>query len=228
MEESLAMPHVWVIEPSQREVNTPKLYRIIDLEKVESGGKKTNNQAQCVNLNISRGKHELEVDTSTSKQSLPDKSIDFATISLSDRKPEVDTLISKDLQAQSVLTVEYEATTVRSKDHFRVPTVEHEATTVSTEPELTVLTVESQDLTVENQTTTVSTKPESFVLTVENDTTEGVSDSKTQICNNRRKGKGTGRIQLRTITKQNGKQYQQFWYDWQVHTTEKTIYKNEA
>ena len=40
-EESLAMPHASVIEPSEREVNPPRLYRkIVDLEKVESLGDK--------------------------------------------------------------------------------------------------------------------------------------------------------------------------------------------
>ena len=38
----------------------------------------------------------------------------------------------------------------------------------------------------------------------------------------RLKGKGTGRIQWRTVTKKNGKQYQQAWYDWQVHEGGKT------
>ena len=45
IEKSLAMPHAWVIEPSEREVNPPRLYRLIDLEKVEDSGEKANNQA---------------------------------------------------------------------------------------------------------------------------------------------------------------------------------------
>jgi hypothetical protein len=40
------------------------------------------------------------------------------------------------------------------------------------------------------------------------------------------KGDGTGRIQIRTITKKNGKQYQQAWYDWQLKSGEKTISKS--
>ena len=40
IEESLAMPHVWVIEPSVCEVNPPRLYRLVDLEKVSSFGDK--------------------------------------------------------------------------------------------------------------------------------------------------------------------------------------------
>ncbi|MEC4814721.1 MAG: hypothetical protein SAK29_15790, partial [Scytonema sp. PMC 1069.18] len=42
----------------------------------------------------------------------------------------------------------------------------------------------------------------------------------------RSRGEGTGRIQWRTITKKNGKQYQQAWYDWQIHSSEKTISKS--
>lgn len=41
--------------------------------------------------------------------------------------------------------------------------------------------------------------------------------------NKRRKGEGTGRIQWRTITKKNGKQYKQPWYDWQIKEGEKTL-----
>ena len=39
-------------------------------------------------------------------------------------------------------------------------------------------------------------------------------------------GKGTGRIHWRSITKKNGKQYQQPWYDWQLKSGEKTISKS--
>jgi hypothetical protein len=38
----------------------------------------------------------------------------------------------------------------------------------------------------------------------------------------RGKGLGTGRIQWRTLTKKNGKQYQQAWYDWQTTEGGKT------
>ncbi|NJL80985.1 MAG: hypothetical protein HC917_23335 [Richelia sp. SM2_1_7] len=41
----------------------------------------------------------------------------------------------------------------------------------------------------------------------------------------RSRGEGTGRIHWRTITKKNGKQYQQAWYDWQ-HCKGKTISKS--
>lgn len=69
-EKSLAMPHVWVIEPSEREVNPHKLYRLIDLEKVEiedEGAQKTN-QAQDVNPNISRANQSAEADSSSLKE----------------------------------------------------------------------------------------------------------------------------------------------------------------
>ncbi len=40
------------------------------------------------------------------------------------------------------------------------------------------------------------------------------------------KGDGTGRIQMRILTKKNGKQYQQAWYDWQLKSGEKVISKS--
>ena len=40
------------------------------------------------------------------------------------------------------------------------------------------------------------------------------------------KGDGTGRIQMRIVTKKSGKQYQQSWYDWQIKSGEKTISKS--
>ena len=39
-------------------------------------------------------------------------------------------------------------------------------------------------------------------------------------------GEGTGRIHWRTITKKNGKQYQQPWYDWQLKSGKKTVSKS--
>jgi DNA N-6-adenine-methyltransferase (Dam) len=42
----------------------------------------------------------------------------------------------------------------------------------------------------------------------------------------RRKGKGTGRIHWRTVTKRNGKQYEQPWYDWELNIGKKTISKS--
>lgn len=279
LEQSLAMPHAWVIEPSVCDVNPPTLYRLIDLEKVENSGKKaqTTNQAQGVNPKISLSDRSLEGDSSTSndffEESVPTLPNGTTTVSTEPESSvltveEEKTTVSTEPES-SVLTVEQELITVHSKSvsgeqiaskplpisvksssnrvgntstSNELPcqqdlTVTSDITTISTELESQVLTVEndtttvstkdqSQDLTVENQTTTVSTKFALQDLTVENDTTEGVSNSTTQRSNNRRKGKGTGRIQLRTITKQNGKQYQQFWYDWQVHTSERTIYKS--
>ena len=39
-------------------------------------------------------------------------------------------------------------------------------------------------------------------------------------------GEGTGRIHWRTITKKNGKQYQQPWYDWQFKSGKKKVFKS--
>ena len=255
-EESLAMPHAWVIEPSVCEFNPPRLYRIVDLEKVEDSGEgaQKTNQAQGVNPNISPGNHWAGVDSSTLKEFPSDKS---------DREPVLTakpTINNPRGDLRDCLQVEKDTTTVNpiEKDTTTVSTVESFVLIV--EPELVTLCSESVSgeeiaskplpisvrnlsntvgntstsnelpcqrvLTVEEETTTVSTKVEFSVLTVENGTTEGVSDETTQRINKRRKGEGTGRIQLRTITKKNGKQYQQFWYDWQVHTKEKIIYKS--
>jgi phage N-6-adenine-methyltransferase len=73
-------------------------------------------------------------------------------------------------------------------------------------------------LTVNNST--ISTQGEELkaksVLMVNNST----------ISTRRSRGEGTGRIQIRTITKKNGKQYQQAWYDWQMHNQAHTISKS--
>ncbi|MBF2067446.1 MAG: hypothetical protein IGS39_23970 [Calothrix sp. C42_A2020_038] len=42
----------------------------------------------------------------------------------------------------------------------------------------------------------------------------------------RARGKGTGRIHWRTVTKRNGKQYEQAWYDWELNMGKKTISKS--
>ncbi len=48
-----------------------------------------------------------------------------------------------------------------------------------------------------------------------------------RLCTKRRsRGKGTGRIHWRTVTKRNGKQYEQPWYDWELNTESKTISKS--
>lgn len=98
LEESLAMPHAWVIEPSVCDVNPPTLYRLIDLEKVEDEGKKaqTTNQAQGVNPNISLSKEAGEKDDLTSKEFPSDKS-DRINISLSKEMRAEDDLTSKQL-----------------------------------------------------------------------------------------------------------------------------------
>ncbi len=96
-----------------------------------------------------------------------------------------------------------------------VPTVLMVNSTVSTlleEPKETVLMV--NDSTV----STGGSEPTTETVLMVNDST--VSTKR------RSRGEGTGRIQWRTITKKNGKQYQQAWYDWQLHLKEKTVSKS--
>ena len=68
----------------------------------------------------------------------------------------------------------------------------------------------------------------STVSTNEQTETESVLmvNSSTVSTKKRSRGEGTGRIQWRTITKKNGKQYQQAWYDWQLKQGGKTISKS--
>ncbi len=67
----------------------------------------------------------------------------------------------------------------------------------------------------------------STVSTHEQEETEPVLPvERTGSTKRRNRGKGTGRIQIRTITKKNGKQYHQPWYDWQLKSGEKTISKS--
>ncbi|NJO65611.1 MAG: hypothetical protein HC836_48290, partial [Richelia sp. RM2_1_2] len=88
-------------------------------------------------------------------------------------------------------------------------------------------------LTVEQTSSTQSHKQPPSVLPVEQ--TSSTQSHKqppsilpvkqTSSTTRRSRGEGTGRIHWRTITKKNGKQYQQAWYDWQ-HCKGKTISKS--
>lgn len=186
LEQSLAMPHAWVIEPSVCDVNPPTLYRLTDLEKLEDSveGAQTTNQAQGVNPNIS----------------------------LSDRKPEVNSLTSNDFLGELVLIVEKETTTVSTELGSPVLTVEQELLTLCSESvsgeqiasKPLPISVKSSSPPMGN-TSTSNELPREPVLTVETSSTLRASDETTQGSNKRRKGEGTGRIQLRTITKKNGK-----------------------
>ncbi len=213
------------------------------MEKLEDSGEgaQKTNQAQGVNPNISLSDREPEINSLTSN--------DFSGESVLTVEKET-TTVSTELEF-FVLTVEQELVTLRSESVRS----EQIASKVPTHPEVTSgwnaapgspplpISVRSSSntvnntstsnelprepvLTVENVTITVSTEVVSPVLTFEKDATDLVSEETTQPSNKRRKGEGTGRIQLRTVSKKNGKQYQQFWYDWQVHTTEKVIYKS--
>jgi hypothetical protein len=101
----------------------------------------------------------------------------------------------------SVLTVDQNSLTV--------------STTVECQPvEHTVLTVDQNSLTV--STAVEYQLVEHTVLTFK----------PTERTRRRSRGEGTGKIQWRTITKKNGKQYQQAWYDWQLHSEAGTIYRS--
>ena len=74
---------------------------------------------------------------------------------------------------------------------------------------------------------TISTDSESHgeqeaVLMVNSDSNPTTISTKKR----RNKGQGTGRIQWRTVTKKDGKQYQQAWYDWQITDGGKTLGKS--
>ncbi|MGB3642709.1 MAG: DNA N-6-adenine-methyltransferase [Rivularia sp. (in: cyanobacteria)] len=93
-----------------------------------------------------------------------------------------------------------------------------------TEP---VLMVNSTVSTPEQEETEPVLMVSSTVSTHEQEETESVLMVNSTVSTKRRnRGKGTGRIQIRTITKKNGKQYQQAWYDWQIKSGEKTISKS--
>ena len=97
---------------------------------------------------------------------------------------------------------------------------EHE----ETEP---VLRVERTSSTPEQEETEPVLRVERTVSTPEqNETASVLMVNPTVSTKRRNRGKGTGRIQIRTITKKNGKQYQQAWYDWQLKSSEKTTSKS--
>ena len=95
LEQSLAMPHAWVIEPSVCEFNPPRLYRIVDLEKVEDSGEgaQQTNQAQGVNPNVSLSDQEPEVNSLTSN----DSSTSVLTV-----EPELITLCSESVSGEQI------------------------------------------------------------------------------------------------------------------------------
>jgi hypothetical protein len=65
--------------------------------------------------------------------------------------------------------------------------------------------------------TTISNSPnDELLMVVENDQLLSTTISKRTL------GNGTGRVTKRTISK-NGKDYQQFWYDWQYYQNGKLI-----
>ena len=101
------------------------------------------------------------------------------------------------------------------------PKVTPQIFSIASPPE-TLLTVKDEPDSSTTNPVTVSTQSDltsqpDTVLTVISRFSITVSTS-----GKRLKGKGTGRIQWRTVTKKNGKQYQQAWYDWQVHEGGKT------
>ena len=74
---------------------------------------------------------------------------------------------------------------------------------------------------------TISTNSEAPVLMVESDHPQTKSTTiSTPSQTKRSKSQGTGRIQWRTVTKKNGRQYQQAWYDWQMTSGDKTLGKS--
>ncbi|NMG10702.1 hypothetical protein [Brasilonema sp. UFV-L1] len=115
-----------------------------------------------------------------------------------------------------------------------VLTVNH-SSTVSTELESspdteTVLMVHSTVSTqAENQQETVLTVNHSSTVSTELESSPDIETvlmvHSTVSTKRRSRGEGTGRIQWRTITKKNGKQYKQAWYDWQIHQGDKVISK---
>ncbi|MBW4512909.1 MAG: hypothetical protein KME64_41435 [Scytonematopsis contorta HA4267-MV1] len=141
---------------------------------------------------------------------------------------------------EAVLTVDDSTISTEGSNHA-VLTVNN--STISTgESSHAVLTVNNSTISTEGSNhavltvnnSTISTGGSSHaVLTVNNSTisTESVeavehSQNSTAINKRRSRGEGTGRIQWRTITKKNGKQYQQAWYDWQLHIRDKAVSKS--
>ncbi len=111
-------------------------------------------------------------------------------------------------QLPSVLPVDQTSSTQFRKQSLSVLPVDQTSSTQFRKQPLSVLPV--------NQTSSTQfRKQPPSVLPVE----------QTSSTTRRSRGEGTGRIHWRTITKKNGKQYQQAWYDWQ-HSKGKTISKS--
>jgi hypothetical protein len=133
------------------------------------------------------------------------------------RSPSVESSTSTASSSENVLRVMKEPETVLMVSNS--PNL-----TISTSPELkdnsSAVLMVTPDL---GNPVTISTNSENHgereaVLMVTPDNSNPVTISTQR----RGKGLGTGRIQWRTVTKKNGKQYQQAWYDWQTTEGGKT------
>jgi DNA N-6-adenine-methyltransferase (Dam) len=97
----------------------------------------------------------------------------------------------------------------------------------STQEVLPVSLTSSTTTTVEQQSQTVlpvnSTSSTNQKAPIQQQSQTVLPVSLTSSTKRRARGKGTGRIHWRTVTKKNGKQYEQAWYDWELNTETKTI-----
>ena len=130
-------------------------------------------------------------------------------------------------ETDTVLMVNSTVSTHEQEETEPVLPAERTVSTHEQEETDTVLMVNSTVSTPEQEETEPVLMVNSTVSTPEQEETEPVLTVNPTISTKRRnRGKGTGRIQIRTITKKNGKQYQQAWYDWQLKSGEKIISKS--
>ena len=130
-------------------------------------------------------------------------------------------------ETEPVLRVERTSSTHDQEETEPVLRVERTVSTPDQEETEPVLRVERTSSTHDQEETEPVLRVERTVSTPEqNETASVLMVNPTVSTKRRNRGKGTGRIQIRTITKKNGKQYQQAWYDWQLKSSEKTTSKS--
>ncbi|BAZ10933.1 C-5 cytosine-specific DNA methylase [Calothrix sp. NIES-4071] len=162
-----------------------------------------------------------------------------------DNQPSTDEVLPVNSTSSTVSTIEQDSQTVLpvnstsstvstiEQDSQTVLPVNSTSSTVSTieQDSRTVLPINSTSSTVstieqDSQTVLPVNLTSSTVSTIEQDSQTVLPVNSTSSTKRRGRGKGTGRIHWRTVTKRNGKQYEQPWYDWQLNMGKKTISKS--
>ena len=187
-------------------------------------GKKKTSDCWCVPLQIVelivRVLEQINLELLTSSTHLEKQSSSVLPV-----EPTSSTQLEK--QPPLVLPVEPTSSTQPEKQSSSVLPVEPTSSTHLENQSLSVLPVEPTSSTrIEKQSPSVLPVEPTSSTRIEKQSPSVLPVEPASSTTRRSCGEGTGRIHWRTIAKKSGKQYQQAWYDWQLKSSEKTIYKS--